>query len=375
MLKPQTMRMSPQNKILVTIVALLSLPALIIALEPPEPSAQMRGESGSGRAGDLPGAASDAISATAAEAPLTPEQAKGRDLCETACYYLDHESYSDVSGVPDMLRRAWTEHDYAPAAVKLLDVYEGKHKGLNADPKAAFELAKSIAENDELAARDAVHRDLQCLALFRLARYCERGFVGKKQPREAYLCMKKAADLGAARARVELALYQMRGTGCDPAPQEALRNLLLVHGKAPDTPNLYYYLGFMYAQGLGMKSAQPAEAVRFYRLGAKYNDPNAINNLGALYERGTPQTRRNYKLALKLYRKSASLGNREASANLQRLEFRTRLKGGTHETSFAQRLNHSLQRFVHALPLDESGKDKIIRRLRDFDNSHLNPAP
>lgn len=320
------------------------------------------------------GGADGASGATNGAESAPADMARALTCYHMACLFLENEHHSDVSQVPALLKESW-ENGYAPAAVKLLDVYEGKHKGLKASPAEALALAESIAADEAGAARDHSRRLLQLEVLFRLAFYFEKGFAGEALPRRAFVYMKKAADRGLFKAQAELARYRMRGIGCSPAPQEAIRLLLELHRTAPDTPNLYYYLGYMCSQGLGLKHALPAKAVEFYKEGLRHRDPNAINNLGALYERGTRHTPRNTDLALKLYRLAASMGNREASANLQRLEFRTRLKGGTHETSAAQRINNGLQRLIRALPLEPQSKDGTIRWLQDYSARYLSPEP
>lgn len=319
-------------------------------------------------AGDEGGAGGGNTSDAASGA--SADMARALTCYHMACLFLENEQHSDVSQVPSLLRESW-ENGYAPAAVKLLDVFEGKHKGLKASPAEALALAESIAADEEGAARDHARRLLQLEVLYRMAFYYEKGFAGEALPRRAFHCMKKAAERGLYKAQAELARYRMRGIGCTPAPQEAIRLLLELHRTAPDTPNLYYYLGYMCSQGLGLKHALPAKAVEFYKEGLRHRDPNAINNLGALYERGTRYTPRNYDLALKLYRLAASMGNREASANLQRLEFSTRIKGGTHETSEAQRINNGLQRLIRALPLEQQNKEKAIRWLQDYSARYL----
>lgn len=321
-------------------------------------------------ASDSGEAAPEGEAGGAAEAPA--DMARALTCYHMACLFLENEHHSDVSQVPALLKESW-ENGYAPAAVKLLDVYEGKHKGLKASPAEALALAESIAADETGAARDHARRLLQLEVLYRLAFYFEKGFAGEALPRRAFVYMKKAADRGLFKAQAELARYRMRGIGCTPAPQEAIRLLLELHRTAPDTPNLYYYLGYMCSQGLGLKQPLPAKAVQFYKEGLRHRDPNAVNNLGALYERGTRYTPRNNDLALKLYRLAASMGNREASANLQRLEFRTRLKGGTHETSAAQRINNGLQRLIRALPLEQQSKDGTIRWLQDYSARYLSP--
>lgn len=286
-------------------------------------------------------------------------------LHHLACIMLEDEAYQNVSGVPDMLQQSW-DRGYAPAGLTLLDVYEGRHKGLEAAPAEACRFAKSVVDltpsEDEPLTTEQL--DLQKEALFRLAGYREKGWGCARDPRAAYTYMEKAASMGLHKAQAELARYRMNGTGCTPDPETALRQLVKLHQEAPDTPNLYYYLGYMCYRGLGLKRPQIRQAVEFYKLGIKHRDANAANNLGAILERGTPVTKRNLSGALRLYHLASSWGNREASANLQRLEFRTRIKGGTHDTSSLQKIANGLQRVVVTLPLSAPHKRALIRRLQ-----------
>lgn len=286
-------------------------------------------------------------------------------LHHLACIMLEDEAYQNVSGVPDMLQQSW-DRGYAPAGLTLLDVYEGRHKGLEAAPAEACQFAKSVvemtpAEGEELTPEQ---QNLRKEALFRLAGYREKGWGCTRDLRAAYTYMEQAASLGLAKAQAELARYQMNGTGCEPSPEAALRQLVKLHQQAPDTPNLYYYLGHMCYHGLGLKRPQIRQAIEFYKLGIRHHDANAANNLGAILERGTPVSKRNLSGALRLYHLASSWGNREASANLQRLEFHTRIKGGTHDTSSLQKIANGLQRLIVALPLSHPHKRALIRQLQ-----------
>lgn len=287
-------------------------------------------------------------------------------LHHLACIMLEDEAYQNVSSVPDMLLQSW-ERGYAPAGLTLLDVYEGRHKGLEPEPEAACRLAESVVAQtppEERGEQAAAWRQLREEALYRLATYREKGWGCPRDPRAAFTYMEKAASMGLPKARAELARYRMTGLGCTADPETALRELVKLHRQAPDTPNLYYYLGHMCYRGLGLKHPQILKAVEFYKLGIRHRDANAANNLGAILERGTAVTQRNPSAALRLYHLASSWGNREASANLQRLEFRTRIKGGTHDTSSAQKLANGLQRLVIALPLSPEHKRALIRRLQ-----------
>lgn len=290
---------------------------------------------------------------------------------------LEDTAYQNVSGVPNMLQQSWNR-GYAPAAYTLMDLYEGRHKGLEPDPSQGYTFVESLLElkpkEGEELSPDLV--ELQQEALFRLAGYKEKGWGCDRDPRAAYTYMEKAANMGLRKAQAELARYLMNGYGCPSSPELALRILVLLHQQAPDTPNLYYYLGYMCYRGLGLKSPQIKHAVKFYKLGIQRKDANAANNLGAILERGTPKTKRDLSLALRLYRLAASWGNREASANLQRLEFHTRIKGGTDESTHSQKIANGLQRLVVALPLSNYVRKGLLRRLQKIGHQQTGtPAP
>ncbi len=198
-------------------------------------------------------------------------------------------------------------------------------------------------------------------AMFRYALYRERGFGCEASPADAYRWMRQAASMGMSRARVELARYLMQGEGHAPLPRTALHILLAEQKVSPETPNLYFYLGTMCAQGLGLKKPNWRMALRFFEQGAALGDARAMNNLGAFYERGIVVSQDSTQ-ALRFYRKAAALGDKNASANWQRLAYKSGIKadvpGGS---SFSQRVDRAVVRIIHTLPFTEETRDMLSR--------------
>lgn len=264
---------------------------------------------------------------------------------------LADRTIRDVSAVPEMLEKC-AEQGHLPARMLLLDVYEGTRVGIEPEPEKAFALALSLADGapedekvehvtraERLAARNE--------ALYRLALFYERGKGCKASPRDALQRMKEAAAEGLPKARAELARYLMNGTGCKPNPREARHLLMELAHSAPRTPHVFFYLGYMYMNGSGMRGSNLRVARRLYEMGEKVEDANAINNLAAMYERGLAAPR-NFSKALKLYKKAAALGCKEASANVQRLAYKA---GVRSDTTWRLRVYRAAHRVVRALPI------------------------
>ncbi len=275
---------------------------------------------------------------------------------------LEDKSIQNVSAVPMLLENC-VKAGFTPAEFLLLDVYEGLFKGLDPQPKKAAELAYRLASAPEAEGEgeSAEEASMRAEAAFRYAMYRERGFGCTASAADAYRWMRQAATMGMSRARVELARYLMRGKGHSPQPKTALAILLAELRVSPETPNLHFYLGTMCAQGLGLNHKRPnwPMALRFFEQGAAQGDARAMNNLGAFYERGIVVSQ-DASQALRFYRKAAAMGDKNASANWQRLAYKSGIKSDTPEgTTISQRVDRALVRVIHTLPLSEETRNTL----------------
>ncbi len=271
---------------------------------------------------------------------------EARDMYIHARNMLNEEIYTDVSPVPRLLQAAVSAH-YGPAQTLLLDVWEGRFKGLPAQPEKAFAFALEVAslKAQEL---DLEQKMARADAMFRLAFYHEKGRGCALSPTEAFRWMQNAADEYYAPAEVELARYYISGLGAPKDYVQALRLLKSVSERAAETPHLYFYLGYMAEKGLGIKRPSWRNAHRFYREGALRGDARATNNLARMYERGMGVVR-NESLALRLYRSASRQGSKDASVNALRLSDQLG-KGEGSENSLNLRVNRAAQVVLRTMP-------------------------
>lgn len=282
---------------------------------------------------------------------------------------LEDKTITRVDNVPIWLETC-TREGHAGAARLLMDVHEGKFKGLPANPDLAFSTVTAIAdaphpENDS-ASFQAVRQE----AMFRLALYLEKGYGCEANPAAAYRCMSRAADTGMGAARVELARHLMLGKTTAQDPERAW-GLLRAQAEAdPATPHVFFYMGYMCYKGVGHKP-DPRSAIRLFMMGAKMNDADCMNNLGAIFEKGIT-VKPDARIALLLYRKAAALGHRQASANMQRLAFKEGARA-THSSGHTpqQRINNALQHIVQVLPLSDAHRKSLRARLNTQGKSTL----
>lgn len=289
---------------------------------------------------------------------LTREDIEGRYALAKAA--LEDESITQVGSVPTMLA-VCTQHGHAPAARLLLDVYEGRFKGLAAQPEKAAAEARTIAEVPVPFPDDPDCAAMHIEAMYRWALYQEHGYGCEKNEAEAYAWMCKAADAGLPAAQTEKARMLARGKGTAKNLQEAARILLEVARTAPDTPHVFFYLGYVcYSTNTAAGRRRAAEL--FYR-GALHNDADCMNNLGAMCEKGIEMPP-NAAKALSLYRKAAALGNKQASANMQRLAYKEGIEANRHEeTSSLTRIGNAAQRVIRTLPINDKSQDRLWQWL------------
>lgn len=270
---------------------------------------------------------------------------------------LEDRSIQDVTAVP-MLLEACARENHPEAAHLLIDVYEGRFKGLEPNPQKAADMARGLAESDRLDAAAGGQSHVRTEAMYRLALYLEKGSGCQQNETEAFAWMHRAAKRGMPQANVELARYLMNGTGTSPDPRKAWKLLHIQAKTNPKTPHIFFYMGHMSAQGIGMPR-DARKAFELFRMGAMLNDPRCLNNLGTMFEKGYP-TPRDPESALKLYRKAANLGNREASANMQRLAFKEGVRAQhSSSTPPRKRIDHATLRIIQVLPVSEYTRDRL----------------
>lgn len=281
---------------------------------------------------------------------------------------LEDRSIQNVEAVP-MLLETCAREGHAEAARLLMDVYEGKFKGLEANPVQAVHNARTLAESTRADHNSPGTSAVRTEAMFRLALYLEKGYGCPRNKEEAYQWMQRASRRGMPQAKVEEARYLIHGIGVRHNPRQAWE---LLHSQAqenPHTPHLFFYMGYMCAQGIGMPR-DARKAFELFRMGAMLNDARCLNNLGAMFEAGYP-TPRNAENALRLYRKAATLGNREASANMQRLAFKEGIRARTlSSTPPRKRIDNAMHRIIHALPVSEYTQERLLDWLTLSPEAH-----
>lgn len=290
---------------------------------------------------------------------MRPQDIEG--MYTHAAFILDNRGNTNIYGVTAMLEKcAQWQH---PLAIELLlDIYEGKRKGLESHPQKAAALARLVAEGKLIP--DKSHPESNRVVnecMYRYALYCEKAIGQERSEKEALKWMLQAANAGAGKARVELARYLMDVSKPYADPRKSLKLLRYQAKTAPYTPNVFFYLGHMYMTGKGLPHPMPQLAFECYQLGEKVKDARAINNLAAMYERGIA-TSRDLTTALRLYKKAASLGNKEASANVQRLAYiRAEIEVGTPDSL---RITHAAMRLIEALPLSQPTLNRLTALLK-----------
>lgn len=298
---------------------------------------------------------------TAGEEELVTRPQDIEGMYTHAAFILDDRSTDKVYGVTAMLEKC-AQWGHPLAIELLLNVYEGRRKGLEAQPRKAAALAELVAEGKLVP--DAHHPEQARVineCKYRYALYCEKAFGRERSEKEALRWMLRAANAGVGKARVELARYLMNPKKPYSDPRRSLQLLRHQAKLDPHTPNVFFYLGHLYMTGKGLPRPMPQLAFECYQLGEKMKDARAINNLAAMYERGIA-TSRDLSTALLLYKKAAALGNKEASANVQRLAYiRAELEVGTPHSL---RIIHATQQLIEALPISQANKKRLSAPLR-----------
>ena len=157
---------------------------------------------------------------------------------------LEDRSIQNVEAVP-MLLETCAREKHLEAALLLMDVYEGKFKGLEANPEKATSQARAMAESEQLDTDIAGGYAIRTEAMYRLALYLEKGSGCNINKPEAFKWMQMAANRHMAQARVELARYLMTGQGVRANPEKAWELLHRQARENPRTPHLFFYMGYM----------------------------------------------------------------------------------------------------------------------------------
>lgn len=269
---------------------------------------------------------------------------------------LEDSTITQVDNVPVLLASC-VHHGYAPAARLLLDVYEGKFKGLEARPELAATEARTIAEMPVPFPDDPDCVAMKAEAIYRTALYLEKGYGCRKNEQEAYSRMTEAAEAGLAAAQAERARMLAKGKGTPRDLKLAWSLLKEVARTAPDTPHVFFYLGYV-SYSSGTRAGRRRAADIFYT-GARHNDADCMNNLGAMYEKGIAVPQDTAK-ALSLYHKAAALGNRQASANMQRLAYKEGIAAHRQdETPAADRIRNAVKRVILILPINDNSQERL----------------
>ncbi len=129
--------------------------------------------------------------------------------------------------------------------------------------------------------------------------------------------IKKAADLGLAKAQNRIGYMYRNGYGVTQDYYEAVKwyRKAAEQGDALGQSNL----GYMYEKGYSVRQDY-SEAVKWYRKAAEQGDARGQSNLGVMYENGYGVTQ-DYTEAVKWYRKAAVQGNARAQNNLVTMYF------------------------------------------------------
>lgn len=288
----------------------------------------------------------------------------------TTAYILNDRNNDDIANATATLEHC-AEHGHPMAAILLLDVYEGKRRSMEATPEKAEDLARRLATGElKLNPEHAQSVTAKLESMYRYALYCERGFGREKSEHNAYEWMLKASNNGYGKARVELARYLISGKGGRKNPRTALKLLKAQAGIDASVPKLFLYMGHIYLSGAGLQKRYPERALRYFTYGEQLNDAGAINNLAAMYEHGIG-TKKDEIKALRLYRKAANLGCKEASANMQRLGY---MQAGHEDiTPNTVRVDNAAMQVIEALPLPANARRLLTRPFREHADEILTP--
>ncbi len=274
---------------------------------------------------------------------------RAEDMYVLARTLLIDESVSDISSVPRLLEQS-AEAGFIPARLLLLDVWEGKFRGLAAQRDKAYTLADEMSRVQLSPDASPDEKAAKIEAMLRLAGYLEDSVFIAGAQRQAFHWMREAARLNSPRARAELARYYFKGIGCTPDPVEAIKLLKALTKQSPTTENIYFYLGYICQRGLGLSSPMYSNAAHYYQQGMELGDARATNNLATLYAKGLG-VKKDEQQALLYYRRAATMGDKTAANNMRKLLFKLgQQEEDIARLNYAQRFSNALQHVLRYLP-------------------------
>lgn len=138
-----------------------------------------------------------------------------------------------------------------------------------------------------------------------------------RDPAQALLWARKAADQGSANAASAIGSWYYHGVGVPQNYGEAFR-WYSVSARRGDAAG-EYGLGYMYLHGLGVKQ-DDQEAIKWIRKSAELGYARAQCELGFLYRKGYGISQ-DYAQAAFWYRKAADQGDSEAESGIGFMEF------------------------------------------------------
>lgn len=146
---------------------------------------------------------------------------------------------------------------------------------------------------------------------------------GENDYKGAYYYLQRAAGKGHLKAREEIAIAMLFGEYL-PRNLSGAKEIFDEHSLSRGSPRSQFYLGFMYATGLGVKSSQ-SKALTYLTFSALGGEPYAQMALGYRYWSGI-NLADNCETAMGFYRKVASnVANRISSNSIGSVVHRVRL--------------------------------------------------
>lgn len=185
----------------------------------------------------------------------------------------------------------------------------GLNEGLAAYDKAEY--ATALKELTPLAEKG------NAKAQYRLAKMFNLGQGLPPDKMEAAKWFHRAAQQGLAEAQGALGYLCLVGEGVSQNSDLALEWTRKAARQGDATAQ--FNLSVMHSEKFGIKK-NPAESLKWLRKAADQRHPEALNTLGALYEKGQAGVRQNPVLAYMLFDVSAEKGDSATAAKRKALE-------------------------------------------------------
>jgi TPR repeat protein len=154
-------------------------------------------------------------------------------------------------------------------------------------------------------------------AQYRLGKMFNLGQGLPPDKKEAAKWFHLAAQQGLAEAQGALGYLCLVGEGVSQNSELALEWTRKAAAQGDATAQ--FNLSVMYGERFGIKKS-PAESLKWLRMAADQRHVEALNTLGALYEKGKDGSRRNLVFAYALFAASAAKGDATAAAKGKTLE-------------------------------------------------------